>query len=314
MSIQPKSPSPVLNTLGPIYVYPNYYNEVQIPNDLFINSSSTTHSFQVNNWIDNSAKVGLRISVGEEGSIVLFVKAFDNKGCKISITFYTSYCQSSEVLVDVVVLKWASQDCTKCKGPYQNDWLQWTQGYELSDDGVCIATANYFPYTSLTFFSILGIFSWIVCIISVSLSIKYGRMMLEPIVHIQSVMMLVLSSNSVGEYWIEYLSWIQYFKFDFGLISSFILNNSKICTRSYGKLVNLKLYYEETIWNYFILIILALFVFIFLIIIQCWKQKASKFINWYSTKISSVDIFWMLWFIVWPFMAINIYFDMLTIK
>ena len=126
--------------------------------------------------------------------------------------------------------------------------------------------------------SFLGIFSWIVCIISVSLSIKYGRMMLEPIVHIQSVMMLVLSSNSVGEYWIEYLSWIQYFKFDFGLISSFILNNSKICTRSYGKLVNLKLYYEETIWNYFILIILALFVFIFLIIIQCWKQKASKFI------------------------------------
>ena len=314
MSILPVAPSPVLNSLGPIYVYPNYYTEVQIPRDLFKNTDNPTQKFLVNNWIDNSANIGLRVSDEEGGDKVLFVEAFENKGCKISISFYSSYCQSSEVLVDVVVLKWASQDCTKCKGPYQNDWLQWKQGYELSSDGVCTASVSYFPCTSLTFFSILGIFSWIACTISVLLSIKYGRMMLEPIVHIQSVIMLVLSSNSVGEYWIEYLSWIQYFKFDFGLISSFILNNSKICTRSCGKLANLKLYYEETIWNYFSLVILALFVFIFLIIIQCWRQKANKFINWYSTKISSVHIFWMLWFIVWPFMAINIYFEMLTIK
>ena len=314
MSILPVAPSPVLNSLGPIYVYPNYYTEVQIPKDLFRNPNNATQTLFISNWIDNSAKIGLRVSIEEGGDKILFVQAFGYSGWKISITDYSSYCQSSEVLIDVVVLKWASQDCTKCKGPYQNDWLQWKQGYELSSDGVCTVSVSYFTNTNLVFFSVLGIFSWVTCVISVLLSIKYGRMMLEPIVHIQSVMMLVLSSNSVEEYWIEYLSWIQYFKFDFGFIGSFILNNSKICTRSNGKLANLKLYYEETIWNYFSLVILGLLVLIFLIIIQCWKQKASKFINWYSTKVTSVDIFWILWFIIWPFIAINIYFDMLTIK
>ena len=190
----------------------------------------------------------------------------------------SSYCQSSEVLVDIVVLKWASQDCTKCKGPYQNDWLQWIQGYDLNSEGAWTASVSYFPNTNLVFFSVLGIFSWVSCVISVLLSIKYGRMMLEPIVHVQSVMMLVLSSNSVEEYWIEYLSWVQYIKFDFGFISSYILINTNFWTRSSGKLASLELYYQETIWNYFSIIILILFVLILLTTFQFWKQKANKII------------------------------------
>ena len=235
---------------------------------------------------------------------------------KINYYFNSSpYCQSSEILFDVVVLKWASKDWTKCKGQNQNDWLMWRQGYVLNIDGVWLAQSGFAFQTGTTILYVLGAFSMITISINILLFFIYGKMMLEPIVHAQAIMMLVMSSSSVDKYWYEYLQWIQYFKFDFSFISYYIVDNLGVWTPSSGKLFNLKMYYEETIWNYFAVIMLITIVMLTVILLKrFWKQVLSKIKTLCSNNLLDVDIFWILWFIFLPFLVINIYYDLVTIR
>lgn len=56
-------------------------------------------------------KVFTRISRNKSSnSYILFVKIYGNTGCRISVANFDQYCQSSELLVDVVVLRCASKE------------------------------------------------------------------------------------------------------------------------------------------------------------------------------------------------------------
>ena len=82
--------------------------------------------------------------------------------------------------------------------------------------------------------------------------------MFEPVMHLQSLMMLIMSSDCVSNNWIEYMSWVQYFKFDLGLLNSIWINRFVSCTPGNIRLSNVNLYCQETIINYLNLILLIL--------------------------------------------------------
>ena len=191
----------------------------------------------------------------------------------------------------------------------------WRQGYVLSSDGVWLAQSEFVFQRSTTILYILGLSSMIVISLNILLFFKYGKLMLVPIVHAQAIMMLVMSSSSVDKYWYEYLQWIQYFKFDFGFISYFIVDKFGVWTPSSGKLLNLKMYYQETIWNYFaVIMLIAIIILIVIFMKRFWNQILSKVKILCSNNFINVDTFWILWFIFLPFLVINIYYDLATIR
>ena len=222
------------------------------------------------------------------------------------------YCQSSEVLVDVNVLKWASKDCVKCKGPYQSNWIKWINGYVLNIDGVCLVDEGSTLKITRSFISTAGVFSLIITFVNVLLSFKYGKIMLEPIVHIQTVMLLALSSDSIDNNWIEYFEWFQFAKFDLSFFNYLIDSNLGIWTPSSGKFLNVNFLCEEAILNYSMLILTI----ILIIAIKIWMTRFNILVGfqmWWSLKFCDVDIFWIFWFVVNPFLMVSIYYDLSTI-
>ena len=86
VTINPSSPSMISNNFGPIMVYPNYYTEVDIPNDLFHNFVNQKHIYRLTDWVENSTNVATKILINDNGDFSLFVKVFGNTGCTLSLS------------------------------------------------------------------------------------------------------------------------------------------------------------------------------------------------------------------------------------
>ena len=282
---------------------------------MFDNNNKPGTIYKTSNWIDeNHIKIATRTFEDyKSGTHYLFVKVYGDVGCQISIYNQNSNWQTSEIKVDITVLKWASKDCFECSGPYESDWITWNSGFIISNDGSWVRDVGYLPIINVKLYWIWGLFAMIVTFIHVFLTIRYGKFMLKPIINIQSLMMLVLSSNCVNEDWKEYFSWIQFFKLDLGIINSYSIKKIIQWTTSSGKYANVELYCQEAIINYsfpIILIVIALF----------WKWILK-----YQNKFRILSIFWclkmswetMLWtlsMMILPFFSISMYYDLATIQ
>ena len=150
-------------------------------------------------------------------------------------------------------------------------------------------------------------------IVHIALAFRYGRVMLMPVVYIQTIMILVFSCNVVDKNWTKYLSWVQYFKFDFGFINFKYFSKLDYWTKSHAQLYNSKLFCEETLFNYISLLIL-----IFTIITI---KKFTKYLKWVNNiiclkfdPISNITLFWIFWLTINPFLTINIYYDLLNFE
>ena len=237
------------NKIGQIMVFKNYYTQVRIPDDMFsmypyqTQNASVLHS---TNWIEQSEiEIATRImKEAENQDSTLFIKAFDGSGrCKISIFTNNSFCQTSEVLVDVEIRKWASKECYQCKGPTEADWLQWAQGLILNSEGSCLPKTSKFPTLSILFYQIWGVITMILSLAFIVLSLKYGRIMLEQIYHMQTFMIYWASVyNSSENFNInlhQYFSWTQFAKFDLWYLSFGIFENELTWTPSSFQLKNM---------------------------------------------------------------------------
>ena len=160
------------------------------------------------------------------------------------------------------------------------------------------------------FYTIWGIIAMITAIVQIALATRYGKDGFELIMHFQTLLMLSFSSDNISSVRLDYLSWLQAFKFDFGFINPMINQNTQ-CSISSGRLFNLKLYWEDTLHNYFI-------IFCFLLILCGAKiiffilQKYRDRVN-FSQKQLVINILWIFVIIVNPFLIINISIDIMTI-
>ena len=137
--------------------------------------------------------------------------------------------------------------------------------------------------------------------------------MLEPAIHLQTLILLVLSSHCVSDSWKEYISWVQFTKFDFGFLNSILLKRWISWTSSSNKLANAQLYWEEAILNYFNLILILGFTVLLLKAIRCinWNNFLKYIQSAYDLPESQ---FWILWWLILPFFIINIYSDLITFR
>ena len=310
VTINASLPPSQANKVDPINVYQNHYVDVMLPDYLFVNQEGVVSSFDTSDWVNsNDVKVATRITANQDdGSVNLYVKVFGNKGCQISVYTNSLFCQTSEALVDIVVLGCASKEWFECSGPYESDCISCNSGYVLESSGSWVRDVNYLPTTNTKLYWICGLLAMIVALIYVILSFRYGRRMLEPAIHLQSLMMLVLSSDWVSINLVEYLSWIQYFKFDFGFLNSFWLKNIVSWTPSDSKFANAKLYWQETIFNYANIFVFAVILFGFI----KWIRfiKLSNFFRFLQNfKMGQQTTFVILWWVVLPFMLVNTYYE-----
>ena len=161
------------------------------------------------------------------------------------------------------------------------------------------------------FYTIWGIIAMTTAIVQIVLSTRYGKDGFELIMHFQTFMMLSLSLDNISSARLEYLSWLQAFKFDFGYINPLIHRNTE-CSISSGRLFNLKLYWEDTLHNYFIVFCFLLWLCGAKIIILI-LQKYKKWVN-FKQKQFVINITWIFIVIINPFLIINISIDIMTIS
>ena len=342
--INPSVPSAQTNTIEPIYIYKNHYGEMVLPEFLFFSYEGYISTIKSSNWIDrNDIKVITRVTEDiNKNSFSLFVKVYGETGWQISISSRNSFCQISEIVVNITVLTWASKDCFEWSGPYESDWIVCNQGFILTKDNMWALDISYLPQINVKLYWIWGLFAmivtWIYLILSIRvygetlihywiwglfamivtwiyliLSIRYGKVMLEPVIHIQSLMIMILSNKWVSTNWRVYLSWVQVFKFDLGFFNLILFGNKIKCTQSSERFSNAELYWEEAILNYmYMLIILG----VFMIIIKVMKSlKWADFkVIIERLKIQNETIFWIIWCIILPFYIINVAYDISTMN
>ena len=229
ITINPALPSAQTNEMNTIYVYANHYIQAMIPENLFSDINGGIPIYTSSNWIDNNIiKIATRIFADyKSGKYYIFVKVYGEIGCQISIFNENSFCQTSETKVNITVLKWASKDCFECSGPYESNWVSWNTGFVISNDGSWVSDSSFLPISNVKLYWIWGLFAMTVTFIHILLTIKYGKFMLKPAIHIQSLIMLVFSSDCVSDDWREYFSWIHMFKFDFGFLNPYWSNHIK---------------------------------------------------------------------------------------
>ena len=311
--ISPITPSAILNKFDHIIVYQNHYIETELPDYLFFQNYQIMASYVLSNWIDNSTiKIAARIKEKDKKKY-LFVKVFGDTGWQLSIYSTDSYWQTSEILLNVTVLKWSSKEWFEWSGPSDSDCISWNTGYVLNSDKSWVKDVSYLPITNTRLYWICGLIAMVVNVFYIVLSLRYGKLMLEPAVHLQTLMMLVLSTDWVNDGWIEYISWIQYFKFDFSFLNFYWLNNWIQWTPSSNRFSNAKIYWQEAMINYFSLIMLILLIAIILRIMKLWKLSlTNKLLKYIDIKPESK--LWLCWWIIMPFLIVNIYNDLATYR
>ena len=316
VTFKPAFPPSVTNTFE-VQVYLGHNTEVELPAYLFKSSTSSQLNYQSSSWVGiNSIDVitQIRNSTSSSGKS-LFVKAFTGEGWQVSITATDASCQTAEILVTIKVLRWASKAWVECDGPYESNWLKCADNLVLdSDSRMWLATATFSVFSVSSVYKICGLICFIVILIHSVLWVRYGYSMLELAVHSQSLMLMVVSSDNISSRWIEYLSWLKYFKFDFSFINDIFRVMPIMCTESTGKLFVLGFEWEETLLNYQYLILLLIIIFIWKVIIINFKLFKSIFSNSLDRNLRYLQLYQYRYSLIWPFIFVNLIFEFYSFK
>ena len=231
----------------------------------------------------------------------MLIKAYNSGSWQISIYTNNTFCQTSEVLVDVTVKRWASKTCYQCKGPYDIDWLQWIDGLVLDSNGSWLPKTNKIPSSNSGIYWIWGMITMIITLFYLALSLIYGRVMLEPILHLQTFIIyatltFILSDNTDVNLQ-EYLSWIQFAKLDLWYLNYGIFERPFLWTPSSYELRSLYFDWQETIVNYINLWVLMI---MYLILRKLLLYISNNYLNkWFEYYyVSSHTLFWIIWHLI----------------
>lgn len=284
-------------------VYQNHFTELELLSDLFYSLRNEAAEYSLTNCIDDS-NVQLTSKITKrEGKSYLYVKTYGVKGCQISLTGSRNTCQTSETIITVLVNKCAATECSQWDGPLNTNWLACINGYELKD-GLWVRAINYWPSSSLNFYSICGIITFLVTVLHTILALKYGKSLLEPILHAQSLIIIVCST-SISQNWRVYLSWIQYFKLDLGFITQNYFTYINLWQFSSDRMAETHLYCNEAVINYRTVLIIYVWSLVLKPLIELCKCRVAAIFT-----PSTETMLWILLNLMCPFIIINLVIDL----
>ena len=137
----------------------------------------------------------------------------------LNIHFFKNFYYTKFNNFKFIWFSWSSKTCFQCKGPTDADWLECNRDYMLDSSGSWLPDIRFSLNTNSSFYTIWGIIAMTAAIVQIILALRYGKDVLELVMHFQTFIMLSLSLDSISDARLAYLSWIQIFKFDFGFIN-----------------------------------------------------------------------------------------------
>ena len=127
-----------------------------------------------------------------------------------------------------------------------------------------------------------------------------------------TIIIFVVSLSNQNTNLMELISLIQIFKFDFGFIDYFNIRKMLFCKPGTDKMVDLHLYCQSTILNFFMLIIIILISFWTAVALKHASLKLKYVLKLYkliASIITNQNIAWLVIHIFLPFLWINLASD-----
>ena len=183
---QPISHKPpvVTNKFGPLTIYVNIEFELEVSSDLFYSSDdSLTYSVSTLSWSKHYPLKTNLSKYNKTGQYYLYLSSQFVQIWILDLFATDKYNQTASVSFEVIINAWASKDCLKCTGPRQVDCTQCLYNYKLNDEGQCLQISAYYIENNNDFYSLWGIITMTVLVISVLMSLKFSRRYLYNLAH-----------------------------------------------------------------------------------------------------------------------------------
>ena len=303
------NPPVITNTFGPFSIYENYIFVFEVPSDLFYSSdNSLSYSISTPNWNKYNSFTANLSKYNISGQYYLYLSSQFKQVWYLELFATDKYNQTASVTVEVIINACASKDCLKWNGPLQANWTECLYNYKLNDEGKCLQISVYNIENNNDFYSLWGIITMTVLLISVLMSLLFGRKYLLNLSNAQAFLILVFWTNDVDESLKAFASWLQFSKLDFGYLYYSGLNSVFMWTTESTKMANLQFGCHSTVLNYlWILMLIALIVTICKLL-NIGKHK----IQIVNRIISSVQYLFPSSLIAW--VSIHLYYKLILIN
>ena len=148
-----------------------------------------------------------------------------------------------------------------------------------------------------------------VLVISVLMSLKFGRRYLYNLSYAQSFLILIFWTNEVDQNMKEFASWLQFSKLDFGYLYYSGLSSTFNCVSESTKMANLQFGWHSTVLNYlWVLLLFALSIIIYRLL-NAFRHKIeliNLLLTFVDNKFTSSLIVWMLMHFYYKLVLVNI--------
>ena len=310
------NPPAIGNTFGPLNVYTGESKLFLISNDLFISDSQFQLQYAVS-VLSCSVKSILFTNISKsdkDGRFYLYIQSFDAKTCLIIISATDSNNQSTETIVQVNALSWASKDWLECRSQYQSDWVKCKDNYKLGVDGVWYRNAIYFPSSVNSLYDIWGLIILVSLLINIVLSLIIGLRSLYLVEFAHTIIIFIASS--LNQILIKLTSWFQIIKFDFGFIGRLHIRDFLSWKIGSIEMADIQFYWQSLLLNYFCLFLVIIILSFFILFIKATSVKFKKVAKIYKCMINKFDkykISWIFIYLFLQFLWVNLLSDSLNI-
>ena len=149
------------------------------------------------------------------------------------------------------------------------------------------------------------------------LSFKLGVRAFYSYEFAQTLIIFIFSASNPNFDLVNFASWFQFTKFDFGILNKFDVMMFIKCSFEPSKMTSIQFYCQTTILNYFNLILFLILYLLIILLLNYVSQNEGWISKIYKALIantSTQSTAWIFVHVVLPFFLINIVFDLSNIE
>ena len=230
----------------------------RIPNSLFYDIYLSYLKYSVSGWIDKFG-INPKISVSKyQSEDEYYLLIYSNEAFTWTFPLYATNVKimTTEILVDLHVVNWASKDWQICAGPYESNWTQCIEGYSFILDHKCQKEDVHFDLSNLNYYIKWGMTVSVFIILNLIFSIKFGISRIQLITHGQTIIFLMFSNPNLSKNLKSFTINFQWIKLDFGFVIPSLFKTSEFWSHSTTKMENIQFYWQEMSYNYILILLI----------------------------------------------------------
>ena len=149
------------------------------------------------------------------------------------------------------------------------------------------------------------------------LSLKLGMRAFYSYEFAQTLIIFIFSAPNPNLDLVNFASWFQFAKFDFGVLNKFDVMMFIKCSSEPSKMTSVQFYCQTTILNYFSFLVIISLVALLILVFKHYSHKYDWKLKVYTVSvkiINKISVLWMLIHTMLPFIWINITSELLEIN